>query len=95
MHQPTVQERLNWPITPEVYAEIRRMWIAHSKAEDARDLPGLIDTLARDCVYTLIPTGQRWEGHDGAPSILHVVPRRLPRRAILDVRHCHWTAGSI
>jgi len=66
MHQPTVQERLNWPITPEVYPEIRRMWIAHSKAEDARDLPGLIDTLAPDCVYTLIPTGQRWEGHDGA-----------------------------
>ncbi len=66
MRQPTVQERLNWPITPEVYAEIRRLWIAHSKAEDARDLPGLIDTLAPDCVYTLIPTGQRWEGHDGA-----------------------------
>jgi predicted ester cyclase len=26
----------------------------------------LIDTLAEDCVYTVVPTGQRWEGHDGA-----------------------------
>ena len=42
------------------------MWIAHSKAEDARDLDGLIATLAEDCVYEVVPTGERWEGHDGA-----------------------------
>jgi predicted ester cyclase len=26
----------------------------------------LIDTLSADCVYEIVPTGQRWEGHDGA-----------------------------
>jgi predicted ester cyclase len=62
----TIQERLTWNVTPELYDQIRRLWIKHSKAEDARDLQGLIDTLAEDCVYQVIPTGQRWEGHDGA-----------------------------
>ena len=62
----TIRERLAWEITPELYQTIRRLWIKHSIAEDQRDLQGLIDTLAEDCVYELVPTGQRWEGHDGA-----------------------------
>lgn len=53
-------------VTPELYARIRQLWIDHSRAEDARDLEGLIATLAPDCVYEVVPTGQRWEGHDGA-----------------------------
>lgn len=66
MTRSTIQERLGWEVTPELYQTIRALWIKHSKAEDARDLNGLIATLASDCVYELIPTGQRWEGHDGA-----------------------------
>jgi predicted ester cyclase len=66
MPETTIQERLGWEVTPELYQTIRRLWIKHSKAEDARDLEGLISTLAEDCVYEIIPTGQRWEGHDGA-----------------------------
>ena len=62
----TIRERLAWEVTPELYQTIRRLWIKHSIAEDQRDLQGLIDTLAEDCVYELMPTGQRWEGHDGA-----------------------------
>jgi predicted ester cyclase len=46
--------------------EIRELWKRHSKAEDARDLPGLISTLTEDCVYELVQTGHRWEGHEGA-----------------------------
>jgi predicted ester cyclase len=61
-----VRERLGRRVTPELYERIRRLWIDHSKAEDARDLDGLIATLSPDCVYELVPTGQRWEGHDGA-----------------------------
>lgn len=61
-----VRRSLSLPVTPELYKQIRSLWIAHSKAEDARDLDGLIATLAEDCVYEIIPTGQRWEGHDGA-----------------------------
>jgi predicted ester cyclase len=64
--QSSIRERLSWEITPDIYREIRHLWIKHSRAEDARDLQGLIDTLTEDCVYEIIPTEQRWEGHDGA-----------------------------
>jgi len=45
---------------------IRALWQKHSIAEDERDLPGLLSTLTEDCVYELVQTGDRWEGHDGA-----------------------------
>ena len=45
---------------------IRELWKRHSKAEDNRDLSGLISTLTDDCVYELVQTGHRWEGHEGA-----------------------------
>jgi len=45
---------------------IKRLWVRHSIAEDRRDIEGLIATLAPDCVYELVATGQRWEGHTGA-----------------------------
>ena len=66
MTATTIQERLGLTITPDLYETIRRLWIKHSKAEDKRDLQGLIDTLTEDCVYEIVPTGHRWEGHDGA-----------------------------
>ena len=53
-------------ITAGLYDEIRELWKKHSIAEDNRDLPGLISTLAEDCVYELVQTGHRWEGHEGA-----------------------------
>ena len=46
--------------------EIRELWKRHSIAEDERDLPGLISTLTPDCVYELVQSHQRWEGHEGA-----------------------------
>ena len=46
--------------------EIRELWKRHSIAEANRDLPGLISTLTEDCVYELVQTGHRWEGHEGA-----------------------------
>lgn len=61
-----IRERLKWPVTPELYDKIRRLWIRHSIAEDGRDLPGLLATLTEDCVYEVVPTGQTWRGHDGA-----------------------------
>ncbi|MEN3340964.1 MAG: hypothetical protein V7644_368 [Actinomycetota bacterium] len=53
-------------VTPGIYAEIRDLYKRHSLAEDARDLPGLISTLTPDCVYQLVQTGHRWDGHEGA-----------------------------
>jgi predicted ester cyclase len=63
---PAVQEQLKWEVTPELYRRIRRLWLRHSIAEDKRDLDGLIATLSENCVYEIMPTGQRWEGHAGA-----------------------------
>jgi predicted ester cyclase len=61
-----IRERLNWEPDLETYRVIRRLWIDHSRAEDGRDLAGLIATLSESCVYEIVPTGQRWEGHAGA-----------------------------
>jgi predicted ester cyclase len=51
---------------PAEHEAIRELWKRHSKAEDNRDLPGLISTLTEDCVYELVQTDHRWEGHEGA-----------------------------
>ena len=64
-------------ITPDLYAEIRELWKKHSMAEDERDIAGLISTLTTDCVYELVESGHRWQGHEGewlgiAPTGEHV-----------------------
>ncbi len=68
MADPTVLEVYRREVTPELYSDIRELYKKHSIAEDARDLPGLISTLTPDCVYELVQTGHRWEGHDGAAA---------------------------
>ena len=65
MARPPV-EQLRRSITPELYHRIRREWIAHSIAEDKRDIPGLMATLTPDCVYEVVQTGDVWHGHEGA-----------------------------
>jgi hypothetical protein len=66
MADPTVLEVYRREVTPELYRDVRELYKKHSVAEDARDLAGLISTLTPDCVYELVQTGHRWEGHDGA-----------------------------
>jgi len=66
MADPTVLEVYRRGLTPELYRDVRELYKKHSLAEDARDLPGLISTLTPDCVYELVQSGHRWEGHDGA-----------------------------
>jgi predicted ester cyclase len=61
-----VRDLIRLEPTPGDHDEIRELWKRHSIAEDNRDLPGLISTLTEDCVYELLQTGHRWEGHDGA-----------------------------
>jgi hypothetical protein len=83
----SARERLNWRVTPELYEQIRDLWIAHSKAEDARDIGGLIETLSEDCVYELVPMGRRWEGHDGARTFYGGLLQAFPdvRFALRDI----------
>jgi predicted ester cyclase len=62
----TVRERLARTSDPLELRRIRRRWQQHSIAEDRRDIDGLIATLAPDCVYEIVGSGLRWEGHGGA-----------------------------
>ena len=61
-----VVKSLRRKIDPDEYRAIRRLWIAHSMAEDAHDIPGLMATLIEDCVYTVVNTGTTWHGKAGA-----------------------------
>ena len=63
---PSIRARLARRFDPVELRAIKKLWVRHSIAEDARDIDGLIATLAPDCVYEIVPTGRRWEGHDGA-----------------------------
>jgi predicted ester cyclase len=62
----TVQEQLARRFDPAELRRIKRLWVRHSIAEDRQNIDDLIATLAADCVYEIVPTGQRWEGHAGA-----------------------------
>jgi predicted ester cyclase len=62
----SIRERLGWPADPVTHRRIRRLWQRHSIAEARRDIDGLVATLAPDCVYEIVGTGLRWEGHAGA-----------------------------
>ena len=53
-------------IDPDEYRAIRQLWIAHSIAEDSRDIPGLMATLTEDCLYTVANKGVEWHGKAGA-----------------------------
>ncbi len=61
-----VRQRLGRPFDPAELRRVKRLWVRHSIAEDRRDVDGLVATLAPGCVYEIVPTGQRWDGHDGA-----------------------------
>ena len=66
MSHEAIRAQLRRPLRQKEYKKIRRLWMEHSIAEDARDIPGLMATLTKDCVYEMVQTGIRWEGHAGA-----------------------------
>ena len=61
-----VRELIRREPSQDEHDAIRELWKRHSVAEENRDLPGLLATLTDDCVYELVQTGHRWEGHEGA-----------------------------
>jgi ketosteroid isomerase-like protein len=61
-----VRELLGRRVDSSEYDAIRELWKRHSKAEDRRDLPGLLSTLTEDCVYEIVGTEHVWRGHEGA-----------------------------
>ncbi|HKA08259.1 MAG TPA: nuclear transport factor 2 family protein [Gemmataceae bacterium] len=74
----SAREQLARPFTPELYTQIRRLWIEHSLAEDRRDIPGLLATLAEDCVYDIVPMGRHYEGHAGAAEFYRTFLTAFP-----------------
>ena len=83
----SIQARLGRPFDPAELRRIKRLWVRHSIAEDRRDIDGLIATLAEDCVYEMVPTGQRWEGHAGARDFYTALFAAFPdnRFALTDI----------
>lgn len=66
MAHDAILEQLRRDFSAEEYREVRELWKHHSISEDNRDIAGLMSTLTDDCVYELVQTGHRWEGHEGA-----------------------------
>ena len=79
--RPSIRSRLARPFDPAELRRIKRMWARHSIAEDARDIDGLIATLSEDCVYEIVPTGQRWEGQAGARAFYEELFAAFPDNA--------------
>ena len=65
-------------VDPDEYRAIRRLWIAHSMAEDAHDIPGLMATLTEDCLYTVVNTGASWKGKVGATQFYQQLLAAFP-----------------
>lgn len=61
----SVRSRLARRFDPDELRAIKKLWVRHSIAEDRRDIAGLLATLADECEYEIVPTGQRWQGLDG------------------------------
>jgi hypothetical protein len=71
---PDVREQLQRNCDPAEYEEIRELWKRHSIAKDGRDLPGLISTLAEDCIYEVLPEAHTWRGHERAKEFYTDTP---------------------
>ena len=65
-------------VDPDEYRAIRRLWISHSIAEDAHDIPGLMATLTEDCLYTVVNTGTSWKGKAGAAQFYQQLLTAFP-----------------
>ena len=78
---PSIRRRLARPFDPVELRRIKRLWVRHSIAEDARDIDGLVATLSEDCVYEIVPTGQRWVGHPGARAFYSELFAAFPDNA--------------
>jgi predicted ester cyclase len=65
-------------VDPEEYRAIRKLWIAHSLAEEAHDIPGLMATLTEDCVYTVVNSGTIWHGKAGATQFYQQLLEAFP-----------------
>jgi predicted ester cyclase len=76
--RPTVARSIRRRVDPNEYRAIRKLWIAHSMAEDSHDIPGLMATLTEDCIYTIANTGTTWHGKAGATQFYQQLLTAFP-----------------
>src|SRR5262245_48213242 len=83
----SVQQRLALAFDAGEQRRIKKLWVRHSIAEDRRDIDGLIATLAYDCVYEIVGSGLRWQGHEGAQAFYTELFAAFPdnRFALTDI----------
>ena len=55
-----------------------RKWMEHVLAENRRDLERLIDTLAEDAVYEIVPLKLFWRGKEEIRQFYHMLWTALP-----------------
>jgi predicted ester cyclase len=79
--RPSIRSRLARPFDPAELRRIKRLWVRHSIAEDRRDIDGLVATLSPECVYEIVPTGQRWVGPAGARAFYEELFGAFPDNA--------------
>ena len=95
MASERILELLRRPVVDDEYQEIRELWKTHSIAEDNRDLPGLISTLTEDCVYEVMGTGARWEGHEGAARFYTELLTAFPGHPLRPRVHRDRPSGRV
>lgn len=78
MSDAGIRDEIKKEFDPQLCGAIRELWKAHSIAEDARDIPGLLSTLTADCVYDIVGTAHRWEGHEGAAQFYSTLIGAVP-----------------
>jgi len=77
LHSAVIKQ-LRRKVDPDEYKAIRQLWMDHSVAEDARDIPGLMATLTEDCVYTVVNGGVSWHRKEGATQFYQQLLTAFP-----------------
>lgn len=93
VHEEAVSQ-IRRRLDPEEYRAIRKLWIAHSSAEDAHDIPGLMATLTPDCVYTVVNKGRSWHGKPGATQFYQELLTAFPD-IHFDLKHIVMGAQGV
>ena len=73
-----VVKQLRRKVDLDEYKAIRQLWMDHSVAEDARDIPGLMATLTEDCVYTVVNGSVSWHRKEGATQFYQQLLTAFP-----------------
>jgi hypothetical protein len=85
-------------ITPELYRQIRALWLQHVTNEEKLFVPHtaavaeeamkpMLDAFIEDCELEIVFTGERWTGYDGA--------RRFYDIFLSSLDEMHWVPQAL